>query len=442
MSIVSSLYTGASGLQTLGASLQVVGNNIANVNTVGYKSSRVAFADLLSQNLTGSSMGSQIGRGVELTGVNTIFSQGAFSNTSRVTDLAISGNGFFVVSDGIGDFYTRDGQFSLDENGNFVNLQGLAVQGFQFDSTGTRTGVVGDISLSNMTAPPEMTANVEISANLDAGAQPPVGGFQMTDPAATSNFSTSITIVDSLGNNHVMSVYFEKTNDATDFPPGEFVNDLSWEWHGVFDGGDLAGGTAGTPTEVFSGTMTFNPDGSLRTVSQAAGTANFAGGAEAAQLITLNFGTPTGLTPGGPSGLDGTTQFAGPQVVNFQTEDGFRPGQLQAIDIDETGLISGIFSNGRTRAVGQVALANFQNSEGLFKIGGNLYVESLQSGIPTIGEPSTGSLGSIASATLELSNVDITNEFITMITNQRGFQANSRVIVVGDELLQDVVNLT
>jgi flagellar hook protein FlgE len=439
MSIVSALYTGSSGLQTLGGSLQIIGNNIANINTIGFKASRAEFADLLSQNLGGSALGSQVGRGVKLTGVKNIFTQGAFQSTARVTDLAISGNGFFVVRDDQTNLYTRAGQFGLNADGYLVNLDNLFVQGFVYDSTGVNTGVIGDINLSSLTTPPQQTGTVTISANLDASAVPPTAPFDPTDAAATSNFSTSLSVYDSLGNSHVITIYFEKSNDPT-IP--DVVTDRSWKWHAVVDGADIVGGTAGTPTEIFSGTATFNTDGSLRTVTQNAGTVDFANGAAAGQTIAFNFGTPTGIAGTGGTGLDGTTQFAGPQVVNFQQQDGFAQGQLQAIDITSDGVVTGVFSNGRSRAVAQIALANFQNPEGLFKMGNNLYAESTVSGLPTLGQPDTGGLGSVASSSLELSNVDLTNEFVAMITNQRGFQANSRVIVVGDELLQDIVNLT
>jgi flagellar hook protein FlgE len=320
----------------------------------------------------------------------------------------------------------------------------MAVQGYVFDSENNNTGVIADVNLSNLTTPPSATGLVSVSANIDADAEivnPIAGGtaFDAANAAETSNFSTSITIYDSLGNDHVVTVYFEKSDDTA---MADYAADRSWKWHAVVDGGDLVGGTEGVGTEILSGTLTFNENGSLRTFTQDTTDVDFAGGAELAQTITLNFGTPTETDGSGGAGLDGTTQFAGPQVINYQQQDGFSQGQLQSIDIDASGLIQGFFSNGSTRAVAQLALANFQNPEGLFKVGGNLYSQTTFSGLPTYGEPGTGSFGTIASSTLELSNVDLTNEFVQMITNQRGFQANSRVITVGDELLQDVVNLT
>lgn len=441
MSVVSSLYTGVTGLQTLGSAMQVIGNNISNINTIGYKASRAEFSDLLSQNLTGSALGSQIGRGVKLAQVTGLFTQGSFQTTGRVTDLAISGNGFFIVNDGSANFYTRAGQFNLNSDGQLVNVGNLRVQGYVFDANGVNTGVLGDINLSNLTAAPQATETVSVSANLDASEVPPnqPAGFDITDPAGTSNFSTSLTVFDSLGNSRVLTVYFEKSADAT-IP--DFVADRSWKWHAVVDGGEVAGGTAGTPTEIFSGTMTFNPDGSLRTLTQAAGSVDFANGAAPGQTIAFNFGTPTGVAGTGGTGLDGMTQFAGPEVVNFQSQDGFGPGQLQAIDINQDGIVTGVFSNGEARAVAQIALANFQNQQGLFRIGDNLFQETNYSGLPTVGAPNTGAFGSVVSSSLELSNVDLTAEFVSMITNQRGFQANSRVITVGDEMLESVVNLT
>jgi flagellar hook protein FlgE len=429
MSIVSALYAGASGLQTLGSSLQVVGNNIANVNTIGFKSSRASFADQLSQSLGGSALGSQVGRGVKLNGVINNFSQGAFSSTARITDLAISGNGFFMVREGAETYYTRDGQFALNNNGDLINFSGKIVQGYQYDNSGMNTGAIGDINLSNLMASPQATGSATISANLDAGAAV-VGPFDINDPTATSNFSTSLSVYDSLGADHLVTVYFEKTGDN------------AWSWHAVADGSELTGGTAGTPQEIFQGTLTFTPEGQLDAVTQSTtapfDSVDFANGAAPDQLISFDFGNSV---MSGGTGLDGTTQFASSSAVVFQTQDGFAQGDLQAIDISENGVISGFFSNGRTRGLAQVALANFQNPEGLLKVGDNLYSETINAGLPNTGVPGNGSLGTIASSSLELSNVDLTNEFITMITNQRGFQANSRVITVGDELMQEVVNM-
>lgn len=432
MSIVSTMYTGASGLQTLSSAIEVISNNIANINTIGFKGSRAEFADLISQSFSGGG-GSQIGRGVSLDAVSGSFSQGSFQNTSIGTDLAISGDGFFIVSDGVADYYTRAGDFRLNENGLLVNPDGLFVQGYQYDADGNNLGSVGTINLSNISSAPKATGDgttadsgVYIAANLDSGAEI-LGAFDLTNPIDTSNFSTTISVYDSLGNDHSITIYFRKSADN------------SWEWHAAADGGEITGGTPGVLEEGASGTITFTENGELDTEITTASDWDFAGGAAPNQSIGFDFGDS--ITTDSGTGLGGTTQFAGSSVVNYQTQDGYETGTLQAIQIDTEGVISGIFSNGRTRDIAQISLATFQNNNGLYRVGSNMFISTSQSGIAAISPPGTGSAGSIASSTLELSNVDLTNEFVNLITTQRGFQAASRVITTSDVLLNEVVNL-
>ena len=431
MSITTALYTGISGLQSMGNSLQVTGHNIANVNTVGFKSSRAEFSDLLSQTINVGGQTAQLGRGVQLESVARSFAQGSFMNTDSVTDMAINGRGFFILSDGIQSYYTRAGNFHTNSAGNLVNPDGLGLQGFLFDATGAPTGARGTINLSNLTTPPKATGDgtvagsgVIVSANLSADAAAMT--FDVADPLNTSDYSTSLTVYDSLGSAHNIIVYFNKTADN------------AWDWHALVDGGEIVGGTAGTPVECASGSLAFNSSGALQTETTTSSSFSFTGGAAASQVIGFDFGDS--IDDGG-IGLGATTQFAGNFVTNYLTQDGFSTGNLQAISVDRDGMVTGIFTNGRRQIVAQLALANFQNEGGLFATGSNLFMDTVESGQPTISAPNVGAVGEINGNTLELSNVDLANEFVAMITNQRAFQANSRTITTGNEMLQEVVNL-
>lgn len=435
MSLVSSMYTGASGLQTLSTSIEVISNNISNVNTVGFKAGRAEFQDLLSQSLGDS----QVGRGVTLDAISSTFAQGSFQNTSISTDLAISGEGFFILSDGISEYYSRAGEFRFNAEGTLVNPNGLLVQGYQYDNNGNNLGVVGEINFANLSSTPKMTETITVGQNLDATGDTNV--FDAADPVNTSNFSTTVTVYDSLGSSHTVTVYYNKTGDNT------------WEWNATVDPDEVTTALVDPDDLVIeggSGTLIFNEDGSLQnteaipptgaTVAPSA-TFDFAGGATANQTIAFNFGTPTLADLSGGTGLDGTTQFASDSVINFQSQDGYPTGNLQGLEIDQDGVVTGIFSNGRSREIAQIAIATFTNNNGLKKSGGNLYLSTIASGDATVTQPNTGAAGAISSNTLELSNVDLTNEFVNMITTQRGFQASSRVISTSDEMLNEIVNL-
>jgi flagellar hook protein FlgE len=443
MSLLSALYTGVSGLQSFGDSLQVIGNNIANVNTVGFKTSRAEFATLLSQPIAGGSGRGQLGRGVSLDRVSSHFSQGSFSNTNRLTDLAINGNGFFVVNDGNRGFYTRNGQFTLDANGNMINSLGHRVQGYQYDTTGNPLNTVADLKLTSSAPQPIPTGDgsdgsgIIIFSNLDQRTPISSDPFDILNPGATSDFSTSITVYDIAGDSHNLQTYFKKTADDT------------WEWHGVVNSGELFGGVPGTPPLGGSGIIAFTTSGALDDIQPtvpAVGDGhtvifNFCGNTPATeQPIGLNFGDPIqdGLNL---TGLGGTTQFASPNVVSEQNQDGFASGSLASLQVAEDGLTSGIYTNGRSIQIGQIALANFANLQGFFKAGPGIFADTSESGVPIVGEPSTGSFGTGSSFTLELSNVDLANEFVNLISTQRAYQANSKIITTVDQLLSETVNI-
>jgi flagellar hook protein FlgE len=398
------------------------------MNTTGFKASRAAFGDILSQQIGES----QVGRGVLLTDVAPQFTQGTFENTASVLDMAVDGDGLFVMKDASGTYYTRAGQFSVDKEGYVVNSSGIVLQGYLYSDTGTATSALGDINVSSVNSAPNSTLNVELSANLDSRETIPVA-FDVTDPNNTSNFSTSVTAFDSLGNGHNVNVYFRKDTEA--------ATGNSWEWFAVVDAADSASGN----TEIQAqGTLGFTNNGFLDTESAityslASGGFDFNGGAAAAQAIDFNFGTS--ITTDGGTGRDGATQYGGESATTFQSQDGYSSGSLKSITISQDGTMTGIFTNGQTRGLAQLALAKFISPTGLTKMGKGLYAESTESGQPVISAAGSSGTGAVLSNTLELSNVDLAEEFVKMILSQRGFQANSRVITTSDELMQELVNL-
>jgi flagellar hook protein FlgE len=425
------MYTGVSGLQANGLAVSVIGDNIANVNTIGFKGSRGNFDDVLQQTILGrAGSTSQLGGGVILNDVQHMFTQGALMNTGQSSDLAISGSGFFVVNgtyNGVqGNFYTRAGQFSVNQDGFLVNPAGLRVQGYTVDSTGQLGGTIGDLNITSHNIPPNPTTSMEITANLNSDEVVLAAPWNVADAAGTSNFNTTITSFDSLGNSHQVEVYFRKTAAN------------SWDWHAVVDGGELAGGVSGTPTEIADGTLGFTTNGELDTEVVNANTVNFLGAAPG-QVIDFDFGDS--ITTDSGTGLAGTTGFAGSNSINFQRQDGFATGTMQSMSITPDGVIMGGFSNGEVQAVGQLALADFQSVAGLDRSGGNLWIQTRDSGEALVGAPNSGARGAIHSYALEQSNVDLAEQFVHLISAQRGYQANSKIITTSDQMLQDTLNM-
>ncbi len=426
--MLTSLYSAVSGMSANGLSLSVIGDNIANMNTVGFKGSRVSFGDILSQSLGTS----QIGRGVLVSAVNPLFTQGSFENTASALDLAIAGQGFFMLNDNGSLMYTRAGQFSMNKDGYIVNPEGLILQGYLADAAGVITGATGDLRVGGTQGLARMTANTTVSLNLDATATIPTAAFTLdnngdgtSDDPGNYNYSTTTTVYDSQGGSHDVTLYFLKTA----------VN--QWTVHYVHDDPANPGSLieAGTQSLSFDEQGRLVDDGSATAVSF-----DFGAAVTTPQDITFNFGSGTGeAIPGG--GLDGTMQFASPFSMMKLTQDGYGAGSLRSVMISDDGVIMGIFSNGQSRPLGRVALARFEAPEGLVKVGRNLYAESFDSGQPIVGSPETSGLGSVLSNSLELSNVDLAEEFVKMIAAQRGFQANSRIVTTSDELMQELVNL-
>ncbi|MDJ0761436.1 MAG: flagellar hook protein FlgE [Myxococcota bacterium] len=432
MSITKTLYTGVSGLTAHGNALGVVGDNIANVNTTGYKAERALFSDILGRSMMAVN---SPGSGVKLAGITRNFAQGALITTDSPTDLAINGKGFFIVRGQVGgqsgNFYTRAGEFNLDKDGNLVDPQGFIVQGYLVNSSGEIDNQLTDLSIATSSLPPLATTDVEIFANLNSNETTPAAAFDEDDPGTTSNFSTAMTVYDSLGNAHRIDVYFRKSAS----PP-----DNTWTWHAIVDGGEI-GGTAGDLTEVASGTLTFTSDGQLDTeVTTTAWSSTFNGAS--AQTITFDFGDS--LTTDSGEGT-GSTQYAsepgGSSAIISQEQNGYTTGELATVGILNNGDVMAIYSNGEQQLVGRVALATFEAEGELARAGDRLWGETESSGEARIGGASSGAAGSITASALEMSTVDLGKEFVDLISYQRGFQANSRTITTADQLYQEVVSL-
>jgi flagellar hook protein FlgE len=430
MAIFGALSTARSGLVATGAALGVTGNNIANVNTIGFKASRTEFADLLSSQ-GGGGVSGRIGLGVRIGRVNQSFTQGNIESSGRPTDLAIEGNGFFVVRTGDGLLFTRAGNFRLDVNGRLATFDGLPVQGFALNSAFLPVGAPTDINVTGASSQPAATSLVESDANLRADAPLIVGGFDGTDfdsAFGTSNFTNSIDVFDSLGDRHTLNFFFTRTGTN------------AWEYNIGVDAGET-GGTAGDLSVLGGGTLTFNTDGSLAatTPDPPEVTVSF-NGATAGQVVEFNFGTPNPAGDAG-EGIDGITQFAGPSAVSFQSQNGFGAGQLLSLEFSPEGLVTGIFDNGQSRPLFQVALASFIAPDALLPLGNGLFRESVDSGSPAVGVPESGGLGTIVGGAIELSNVSLAQEFIDLISLQRSYQANARVITSSDTLLTELINI-
>jgi len=419
MAIFGALSTGRSGLINTGAALSVIGNNIANVGTTGFKGARVEFADLISAE-AGGEVG-KIGLGSRVGSVRTLFTQGSIENTGRSLDLSIEGQGFFVLREGQGHVYTRAGNFSLQPDGTVTNLIGNPLQGTALNADGTTAAGVQDISVAGLSAQAKATSAATLKGNLQSDAAVIAGGFDPTSfqtAFASSNFSTSVRVFDSLGKSHDVSVFFTKTGAN------------AWDVHYGVDAGDT-GGTAGALQSVGNGTISFNNDGTVASSTGASASVTFSGAA--AQTIAFNLGTA--------GQLDGMGQFASPSGLNFVSQDGFGAGGLVSLNVDARGILSGTFDNGQTRPLFQLAIAHFAAPEGLLPGGNQLYRASIDSGPEAIATAGSQGNGTIVSSALEQSNVQIAQEFIDLISTQRSFQANARVITASDQLLGDLINI-
>jgi flagellar hook protein FlgE len=576
MSLSSSLFSGISGLNTLGNSMTVIGDNIANVNTVGFKSSRVTFQDVLSQTVATTAGSAQVGRGTSLADICSSFSQGSFESTDSTTDLAIGGAGFFVVRDPgneENEYYTRAGEFRFDKDGNFINPAGYIVRGWRLnEDTGEDEGSITDIKLQSFTSSPRETDLITAITNLDSDAQSRTGNLAAiwdgSDAAGDYigeneyEYQTTLKIYDSLGSTHDITIYYDKGSTASSYEfiatcnpdeddrtgvaladPGRgmlgkgiitfnegsgaiedivfdrYVTDNTITEIGtpiVTQYGPTTPTASGTYTGPSTATYTFTvntagnigagasmdwTDGTnsgtilLDGASQAVGAfglfvdfgaagetlnagdtftvtcydakglgnsnnwnqqlvstdltngyftfnADFLGGTNTDMDVKLDFGASYNTTSNSwVNDSLSTTQYSSASTTTFQSSNGYGAGDLQSISVATDGVITGQYSNGQVIPLYRVALAKFQNIQGLYKEGGNLFRETRLSGDPITSKPGTNGLGMISPNSLEQSNVDLATEFVKMITTQRGFQANSKIITVTDQMLAELIQL-
>jgi flagellar hook protein FlgE len=412
--MIGSLYSGISGLKANTSAMAVIGDNIANVDTTGFKSSRVSFANIFSSTMGQSNM--QIGRGVTLNGVNPQWSSGSLENTSSATDLSVNGTGMFLVSDPNDNisYYTRAGQFDWDKDGNLVTPDGFLVQGYNIDAAGNASSIE-TITLPNGTSAPSATSEMSFGMNLDS------------DAVVGDMFTSSITTYDSLGSEVMLDLEF--TRDAT-----------GWNWDVTVDPATAACATTGHVQFDINGdldvaTSNWAEGGGASASTEPVITITGLNGADD-MSVTWNY-----LDDAGTASDGSLTGYSSESTKTAQSQDGYPSGSMQSIAVDEDGYFTGIYSNGSMIPFAQVALADFPSYSGLAKRGSNLYAESLASGQPLIGPPNTASLGAIAPSTLEMSNVDMGAEFVEMITTQRAFQASSKVITTSDEILGDLLSI-
>jgi len=411
MSLISALFTGVSGLSGNSKALEVIGDNISNVNTVGFKGSRPVFGDILSTVLSNGSTTSQVGRGSQISGVLQSFSQGSFEASDNALDLSIDGSGFFIVNTGTGNFFSRSGQFRLNENGLVQSITGDVLQGFKI-TQGATSSTLSNIDLAGVQSAPQATTEFTLGANLNAAAS---AGATFTSPISTFN---------TLGQEVILNINFTKQASGN-----------SYSFTIAPSIGAVTAGASGSVTFGTNGQLTDVNGGGLQDHSI---TLDFSGAnpPAGAQTLTFNLATAAGATNGKLTG------FAAASNNNSFVQDGFGTGTLVGLSVASTGIISGLFNNGQTDELFQVGMADFLSPTGLSRQGNNLFAQSAASGQPVIGTAQTGGFGSIVGSSLELSNVDLAAEFVTLIQTQQAFQASARIINTTDDLLTETVNLT
>ena len=405
--MISSLFSGLSGVRSCQTQLEVIGNNISNTNTIGFKAGRVTFNDIFNQTLNSGKTSSnksgginpqQLGRGVKVGSIDTIFTQGSLQFTNKNTDQAIMGNGFFVLSDGANQYFTRAGDFDVNADGFLIGPNNLIVQGKMAINGVIAPGVsMGDIRLPiNEKLPAKATTTVVLKGNLDAN---------LSD---TQSVDTTFNVFDSSGNTHTVTIKFT---------PGANNN---WSWEASIADASIGSGTVGFNSDgspiANTGDFTFTPPNGAADIS-----------------ITLDFGSE--------NKHDGITNFPSDSTIMAPEQDGYAAGTLENFNFDDAGVIHGVFSNGETQVLAQLTLANFGNPAGLTKFGENLLIASANSGQVYFGQPGIEGLGLISPGSLELSNVALAEEFTNMILAQRGFQANANVITTTDTILGDIIQL-
>ena len=409
-----SFQQGLSGLNSTSKALDVVGNNIANANTVGFKGAQVHFSDVYANSLAGSGA-SQVGIGASLSAVQQSFSQGNLTATNNPLDISINGNGFFRMSQNGAVTYTRSGQFHLDNAGYIINDQQMRLMGYPADAQGLiSVASPVDLKLSASQIPPRATndaasGNLTAALNLDSReAEPDFGPFNYENPQ-TYNYSTALSVYDTLGVAHTMTMFFERVAAGGD-----------WNVYGAMDGE--------TP-QALPAQLAFNNSGTLTT---------------GMPLLLPSWTLTTGAdSPWSPGEIDftGTTQYGSASSVDRLTQGGYATGTLSGLSVGDDGVVLGRYNNGQARNLGQVVLATFANPNGLQSLGSNQWALSSVSGPELVSAPGAGSRGVLQSGSIEESNVDLTAELVNMITQQRNYQANAQTIKTQDQIMQTLVNL-
>lgn len=438
MGITQALYTGVTGLSVMSDSMAVVANNIANANAKGFKYDRAEFSDLLSQDLSGGGSG-QLGRGAKLSAVRTIHTQGGLAVTDRLTDMAVQGTGFFVVSNPKGAtqeagglFYTRVGAFIFDKDGYLADPSGGQLMGYPADLDGQIGTKLQPLRIPTNSLAPKHTSKIVMNVNLDSRTEARTEGeFDILNPRQTSDFANTVDIFDSHGTAHAMTTYFRRMEDD---------EGITFQYWATVDANEVVDASEDEREHVIAtGVVKFNQDGLLLAEEPGESSANFTKGAQQDQKIEIDFGRNIGLEEGNGVGVSSAT--ASRSVTVFHSQNGFESGSLKSLKVELDGMIKGYFTNGVERTLGAIALASFENNDGLLKAGKNQFYATLTSGAPRIGLAQTGVRGSVYSSTLEESNVDLAGQFVNMIMTQRGFQANSRSITTTDSMIEEVVNM-
>jgi flagellar hook protein FlgE len=419
---------GLSGLNAASKSLDVIGNNVANSSTVGFKGAQAEFADVYASSLTGAGTG-QIGIGVQVSQVAQEFTQGNITASNNPLDIAINGGGFFRMDDNGTINYARNGQFQMDKSGYIINSNGSRLTGYVANAAGVlSTGAPVDININTADIAPQVTTQIGAIVNLDSRNPIIATPFVATDPT-TYNNATSVTVFDTLGNAHVLQTFFQKT--ATTVAPST----ATWDVYTTLDGSPSPAiipappAGLGTGLQVPIGQLTYDGSGSIIAPTPP----NFP--------LTLN--VTTGATTPFNVNLDYTssTQYGSNFGVNALTQDGYTSGHLSGFNVSADGTVVGRYTNGKSSTLAQVVLANFTNPNGLQSLGNNVWAATADSGAALVGSPDTGSLGVLQSSAVEDSNVDLTAELVNMITAQRAYQANAQTIKTQDQVLQTLVNL-
>ncbi|MEN9825692.1 MAG: hypothetical protein RI953_1437 [Pseudomonadota bacterium] len=452
MAIHYALFSGVSGLTVNTDAMGVISNNIANSNTRAFKADRAEFEDLLAINLNEHS---QLGRGARLRSITTNFTQGALSHSGGITDMAIQGEGFFVMRTGTNDgdsgsmTYTRQGTFRFDRDGYITDVHGQKLQGFLAAQDGKLETRMQDLMITTTSITPVPSSKVTMNVNLDLREPVLVEPFDPRRANETSNYASTVTIYDNFGQSHQATVYFSKDKEG----------DNSWTWHACVDGAEIKGATPydelgkPLPHEIGSGKLKFDENGkpvmNFRTKegkpsyidvmeNSDAHEVIFANGA-APQKIQFNFGPVE--DENGRIGKQTSTSLATRSNTMYHSQNGSEAGYLKSLKVDQEGNLRAVYTNGLERRLGAVALATFPSPAGLQKTGQNCYGQTYRSGEPSVGVPQTGSRGAVYSASLEESNVDLAGQFVDMITTQRGFQANSKSITTSDSMLEEIIGL-